>query len=139
MEIMAKLPSFRRIIVEDYNEEDRELVGKLAYSVNSFADNILNALNNGLTIDDNLAQAKKIIRVTTSSGVPTQKLTVQTGLPGQCGGTQVIKAVNKTTSSNVPTSCPFITFTNVAGAIIISNITGLQDDDVYNLTVIFFP
>ena len=136
---MPRPQSFRRIIIEDYPEKDRSLVGKMAYSINSFADDVLQCLSNNLSIRDNLAAEQKTITTITALGVPTKPLLVKTGLLTNCGGTQVIMAINKTNKANVPTSCPFITFTNNAGSIIISNISGLQDDEEYELTVIFWP
>lgn len=130
---------FRRIIIEDFPEKERETISKLAYSINSFAEDILQCLNNNLSIKDNLAAEQKIITVTVVSGVPTQNLTIQTNLKTNCSGTQVINALNKTTPANVPTSCPFITFTNQSGSIKINNISGLQDNEEYQLTVIFWP
>lgn len=136
---MARLPAFRRIIIEDYPEKDRELITKLAVSLNQPLEQLIAVFNKNISINDNLSLVQKTITVTVSSGVPTTNTTIMTGLATQCSGTQVIKAVNTTTSTNYPTSQPFINFTNVAGGIIINYISGLQDNETYKLTVIFYP
>lgn len=136
---MPKPQSFRRIIIEDFPEKERPLISKLAYCLNPFAEDVLQCLNNNLSIKDNLELEQRTFSVTVASGVPTGVLTIKTGLTSNCAGTQVIKAVNKTNSSHVPTSVPFITFSNDAGNIIISNISGLQDNEKYDLTVVFYP
>ncbi len=136
---MPRPQSFKRLVVEDFPEKERESVGKIANSINPFAEDILECLNNNLSMEDNLAAAQRSVTVTTSSGVPTAALTIPTGLTSACAGTQVIKALNKTTATNSPTSQPFITFTNEGGFIKISKITGLQDNEKYVLTVILWP
>ncbi len=136
---MPKPQQFRRIIAEDFPEKERPTINKLAYSINSFAEDVLQCLNNNLSMQDNLAANQKTFSVMLVSGVPTIATSVKTGLNTQCGGIQVIRAVNKTTITNFPTSAPFISFTNDNGLILINKITGLQDNEKYDLTVIFWP
>jgi len=135
-----KIPAFKCIISEDYNAKDRDLISKLAYSINSFMDTMNIAMNGNLTVTDNLAQIQKKVNITVnSSGVPTSGGTVATGLSGLCGGTQVIFAVNNTVPANTPTNTPFISFTNGNGNIAISNVTGLKPNNSYTLTIILYP
>lgn len=136
---MSKLQSFRRIIIEDYPEKERELVGKLASSINIFAEDVTATLNKNVSID-NLAETQKNITITVdASGVPTRPAQVLTGLNKTCAGTLVIKAINNTTVANVPSATPFITFTNNAASIIISNVSGLTANEQYTLTIKLYP
>ena len=136
---MAKLSSFRRIIAEDYDEKDRKSIGKLAYSINVFADDVLAALNNGLTIEDNLRQAKKdITLIVDANGVPTTPTVVTSGLSNTVVGMNVIRAVNSTNTSTSPIAQPFITFSDNSGQITISKVTGLQANNRYTLKTIFY-
>jgi hypothetical protein len=137
---MARLPGYRRIILEDYPEKDRDLIGKLAVSLNQPLEEIIAVFNKNISLNDNLNQVQKVITVTVDgSGIPTRNTNIVTDLATQCTGTQVIKAVNITTSTNSPTTHPFITFTNNTGFININKITGLQANETYQLTVIFYP
>jgi hypothetical protein len=135
-----KIPAFRRIIVEDYKSEQRDFISKLAVSINSFMDTMNIALNGNLTITDNFAAVQKKITVTVNSeGTPTSGGTVSTGLTTLCAGTRVIFAVNNTVPSNYPSSCPFISFTNGNGTIIMNHISGLKANNSYTLTIILEP
>lgn len=135
-----KIPAFKRIIIEDYPTQYRDIVSKLAFSINSFMDTMTIALNTNLTISDNLAAVQTSINVTVDSfGTPTIGRTVKSNLASQCGGISVINALNNTSSVIYPTNTPFITFTNGNGTIIISNITGLKPNNSYTLTVILWP
>jgi hypothetical protein len=137
---MAKIQSFRRIIIEDYPESSRPVVAKLAGSINVFADDIVNAFNNNITIADNLASTQAVVTLTVNAaGTPSKTTPVITNLSTQCGGVQVIKAVNNTNSSHYPTATPFITFTNSGGNILINNVSGLQASESYTLTMILWP
>jgi len=136
---MSKPQSFKRIIVEDFPEAERALVGKIASSINIFADEILNILDKNLSIDDNLAQAKKTFTVTVdSNGIPKSSLVLTSGLKSTCVGMQVIYATNQTNVDNSPTSTPFITFRDSSGQITISKITGLAVNNIYQLRAILY-
>ena len=58
-----KLPSFTRIILEDLSKEAQKLVGPIVAPLNSFMLSIRNGLDKGLTINDNLSGALKIVTV----------------------------------------------------------------------------
>lgn len=134
-----KLSSFRRIVSDDYDEKDRPLISKLAYSVNSAIDEILETLNRNVSIADNTNLVIKDITATVSSGVPTTTLRITSGLTSFCRGMQVISATNQTTSTTYPTSQPFINFTENNGVITINHISGLTDGDKYLLRVVLYP
>jgi hypothetical protein len=135
-----KIQGFKRIIIEDFDEKDRGLVSKLAFAINVFAEDITAALNKNLTIEDNLNIIKKDITVTVNNqGVPITPVIISTGLRKACAGIQVIKAINQTSPTTYPTSCPFISFTDNGGLVTVSKITGLQADNKYSLRLILYP
>ncbi len=134
---MSKPQSFKRIIIEDFDEKDRPLISKLAYSINVFAEDILDALNKNLTIEDNLAMAKKDLTVAVDAdGRPTTAVTLNSGLKGLCVGIQVIKATNLTVPTTLTTGTPFINFIDNSGVITIKNITNLTVNNKYQLKLI---
>lgn len=134
---MAKIQSFSRIIVEDYDEKDRPLVTKLANSLNPFCEAIVDALTKRLTITDNFDMSKKTVTLSVdSAGVPTTKTSLKSELSSQCVGITVLRAVNTTTPTHLATGTPFVTFTDNDRLLSIVNITNLVPNDKYTLTLI---
>lgn len=137
---MAKLQGLKRILLEDFEEKDRPLVGKIAYSVNTAIEDIQYAMNKNLSIEDNLSIVKKDITITVdASGIPTSTTIIKSGLASTCQGMQVIKATNLTTSTTSPTGTPFITFSDNSGNVTISKVTNLQANNKYQLRVLLIP
>lgn len=137
---MARFQSFKRIIQENFDEKDRPLINKLAYSLNIFAEDVLNGLNNNLSINDNLSLNQKTITVTVDgSGIPTTPTVITSGLSSTCRGIQVINAVNNTNVGHTPSGTPFIIFSDNSGQITIKNITNLTASEVYVLTIVLYP
>lgn len=136
---MSKLQSFKRLTVEDFDTKDRAMVGKIAYSINIFAEDVLNALNNNISIEDNLNIAKKDFTVVVDgSGNIVGNASLKTGLSHSCQGITVIKADNLTVPANIPTGTPFVTFSESSGLITISNITNLTATNQYKLKLVLF-
>lgn len=132
-----KLQSFKRIVTEDVKEEFRELVSKLAYSINPFAEEVIEALNKNLTSEDNLNETKKEVTVTVnSSGTPTTPLQFKTDLSRTSFGIDVVKAENITNSTTYPTGHPFLSYSEVNGVITVNNITGLPANNKFKLKLI---
>lgn len=118
---MAKIQGFKRLIVEDFKEEDRDMVGKIGYAINTFAEEVSNAFNKSLTIEDNLNWTRKDISVQVDNkGVPIVPQVLASGLPAVCKGMLVISAtnkdnfvdVNKTITAN--SAAPLTVITSVA-------------------------
>lgn len=134
-----RLQAFKRLIKEDYKEEQREMIEKLGFSLNTFADDITNLLNKNITIEDNLNQAKKTVKTSVdASGTPISPLAFKTGLTDQCYGIQCVRAINTTTSTSYPTSTPLLSFTESNNVLTINNITGLVAGSTYSLNLILF-
>ena len=135
-----KLQAFKRLIKEDVEEQYRPLVEKIGFSVNNFAEEVIKALSNNLSIEDNFNQNKKDITVQVdSSGIPTTTTQLKTGLSTICAGITVIKADNITAPRTYPTGYPFINYTENQGVITINHITGLQSGYKYQLKVVLYP
>lgn len=62
-----KLPSFTRIILEDLSTQAAKLVGPIVAPLNNFMLTIKNGLDKGLTINDNLSGALKIVTTTNNT------------------------------------------------------------------------
>ena len=137
---MSKPQNFKRVVVENFEAKDRELVGKLAYSLNGFADDVLSALNNNLSIEDNLNIVKKDITITLDKkGAITGGNGIKTNLKRACSGILVIKVINKTAPLVYPSGTPFISFTEPSsGQLVINNITNLTAGNSYSLKIVLF-
>lgn len=134
-----KLPNFIRIIKTDYKEEQQDLVDKLAFSINPNLETIYDALNNKLTLSENIACTMKDIDIIVdSSGKPTNISSFQLNNNNKLDGIIVISATNTVNSSIYPTSMPFITYTQNGKIININNISGLQANTLYRLRVVAF-
>lgn len=129
-----KLSGFKRLRKEDFPKDYQELVDKLAYSINTFTDEVINGLNKNLTIDENMNQFLKEITVTVnSSGVPTETTQLTNALAIPAKGMKVLRAENLTNTSSYPTNAPFISFSEEKKVITIKHVTGLQASNKYKL------
>lgn len=134
-----QITPFKRLISEDYDKQYASLVEKLGGALNAFCDDVFNAFNNNLSIDDNFNQVKKSITVTVNAtGTPATPLKFKSGLKSNCYGITVVAATNQTSASTYPTSYPFFSFTQSDGIITVNNISGLQANNIYLLSLILF-
>jgi len=130
---MARLNNVQRIIIEDFQDEDRDTVSKLANILNYFMTQTTDVINGRLDYENINKQLVTIDVTVDASGKPLQttNFTAQAGLSG---GT-VLRAQNLTNSAVFPTAQPFISFSPVqSGLYRVSNISGLQPNNKYRLT-----
>lgn len=128
---MGNPPKFTRITKEDFSKDDRELVGKLAFPINSFMEETRNLFNGNINFN-NLNQ--EIIELSTqvdSSGVPLVNTQIKTSLNKVIG-------TNCIYSSIAPINTPFLTFIQNGQILNISNITGLSQNTQYTLRFIAY-
>lgn len=135
-----KLPSYKRIITNDYDDEYHDLVETLGGSINDAFNQVFFALNKRLTIGDNFQGTVRSVDVTVdANGIPTSSTRFNldtTALSVQ--GLNVIRAENQTNTAIYPTSQPFVSFTQVNDSIVINHISGLQPNQRYRLRIIAY-
>ncbi len=133
---MAKIRKINKILTEDFPATYRDLVSKLAFALNPFLDNIVQALDKGLTITDNLNGEIKVITITADNDLPLQ---IRTSL-NSCNSILVSRVTNLTNTSATLASAPFVEFKNKEEAgfklIEITNITGISVTDKYRIRLI---
>ena len=133
---MSSPPSIVRIRAEDFDEENREMVEKLAYPINRMFEQIVALFNKQIDFQNVNRQVIEIDIKTDSSnviiGIPQAKYTLR---DNQIQGLHVIKAYNNNDPTVSPTSHPFITFSYNDGILSVNKITGLQVNSHYTLTV----
>lgn len=132
-----KLPSFKRLNTIDYENQFKKLVETLSVSLNIGIEALYEALNNEVTLKDNIACTVKnvTLRVDTN-GKPLTTTSFVQDVEGKIYGIEVINAVNTTNTGVYPTGAPFVSWTQNNTIITITNVTGLQANNTYVLTLI---
>lgn len=134
---MAKIGNFKRLSTEAVESKYRDLIQLIAGSTNDFADEVTTALNNNLTVDENLNMQYKTLEFSVAStGVPTVTTQFKSTLKSRVKGLQVIKVENLTNPNTYLTGAPFITFTETNQVVTVSHITGLVVSNKYRVTVL---
>jgi len=130
-----KIQSLKRIAEEDFKEEDRDLIRKLAFSLNPALDQLNSALDKNIDFD-NLNQSVVSFKVQVDAlGIPTIPLQLASPLKSSIQGILCIR-VDNLTDGALLTGAPFVNFTRNSGLLTISQITGLQPNKQYNVVVI---
>lgn len=129
-----KLDNVKRIIVEDFKDEDREVVSKLAYIINNYFEQIYNLTNNKIDFD-NLNREVVTLKVTVdANGVPTKQTTFSTKVVSSPKGANIISSYNPNNPTLFPVSCPFICFTSLSSGLFrITKVLGLEANKEYVL------
>lgn len=132
---MAKITNIKRINKEDFNSEDQELVGRMAFALNPFLEQIVAAFNKGIDFD-NLNQDFIVLETEVdASGKPKLNYEIKTTIKTRLKAVYCVGA-NNLTDSTFPTSAPFITYTTNNNIITILNITGLPANKRFRLSII---
>lgn len=134
---MAKLNRFKRINVEDVDDEFRDLAETLGFSINGFADSVYEAFDGNINFD-NLNQ--KLVTITVEQKTTDKvnligELKFKTNLKTRAQGILCISAQNLIDSTLV-TSTPFIMFTEENSMVTIQSIIGLPIDKKFKLTLL---
>lgn len=134
-----KLPSFRRLFSSDFPAQFKQLIDTLSVSLNNGIEVLYEALNNQITLRDNIScTVKDITLAVNANGVPTQNSSIKLNTTNKVEGCVVISAINQTNSATYPSSGVFISFTQNSNTLIINNIAGLQPGQQYTLRVVAF-
>lgn len=134
-----KLPSFRRLFKQDFEQQFQGFVDQLSPTVNTGTEILYDALNKKLNFRDNFQSTVKDITVEIDgSGKPKSATTINfdSGVTGRVDGVFVTVATNLTNSSTYPTGAPFVTFTPTENGISINHIAGLQPNNKYTLRLV---
>lgn len=132
-----KLNVTKRIVTEDFAKEDQELVNKLAFTMNSFFEQVAQGFNKNLTIEDNFnMELKEIVLTVDASGIPTTTAAYQSTLRTKVRGHIILMARNVTDPTVYPTGAPFITFMQNEKIVTIQHVTGLQAANSYRFLIL---
>lgn len=133
-----RLPSFKRLFKQDFQQEFREFVDRLSVSYNSGIEVLYDLANNKISFKDNILSVVKDVTLTVNAnGIPTNTASVTLdGIVRTPIGCFVVLATNLTTASVFPTSQPFVTFTQNENSITINHVSGLPAGNSFLLRLI---
>lgn len=132
-----KLTSNKRIISNDYPQEDQKLVEKLAENINTSVGELYFALSGRLDFANNFACTVKDFEVTLSAdGTPINRTSILLNNGNPVKGCIIISVQNRTNAASYPSGSPFVSYTQSANSLFIDHITGLQPNNRYLITLI---
>jgi hypothetical protein len=136
---MSRIPDIKRLLKEDFDPDNQELIGKIAYPLNTFIDQSIFLFNKNLDFQ-NLAQEVRTITVETDGSAAIQNPpNILTNIPNRrIQGIICIKADNLTNGSVYATSQPFVSFTINGSTVIIQNVSGLTTSSRWQLRLLLF-
>jgi hypothetical protein len=136
---MPKLSSYRRIITNDFDKDDKKLVEKMASPLNDSFNELYFAANGRLSLRDNIyCTVKDIDIIVDAGGNPLQLTSFNLDKDGTILGCNVLYAANQVNSNTYPTGQPFISFIQNGKSVIINNITGLQASQRYTIRIVAY-
>jgi hypothetical protein len=136
---MPKLSSYRRIITNDFDKDDKKLVEKLSSPLNDSFNELYFAANGRLGLRDNIyCTVKDLDIIVDANGNPTQITSFNLDKTGTVLGCQVLYAANQVNTATYPTGQPFISFVQNGANLIINNITSLQANQRYIIRVVAY-
>lgn len=132
---MGKMQIPKKIRVEDFSGENKEVIERIGYAFNPFADEVYGLLNGNLDSNNLNRQISDISvlidNIGTLKSQPQLKLTIS----GKIRGINVISATNQVNPSIYPISAPFVSFSINGPTLTILNVSGLQNNSEYRLTL----
>lgn len=130
-------PVLKRLVQEDFPQQYKQVVGKIANVINPAIENIALALNNNLTFAQNMTATVATIPVTVdSNGLPINPITFSSKLPSPTQHIFVTRALSTTNTTTYVTGAPFVDWIDNSGTITINHVTGLPANSTFNLTMI---
>jgi hypothetical protein len=135
--MLPSLPSFKLLNAQDYPSQFQGLITTLAQNLNNQIQLLYNSLNNSLTFTNNMESTIKTFSVTVdATGAPISNTAIAKDVTDTILGLIIVKAVNSTSSTTYPMGGVFISYTETSTSIIVNNVTGLQANQAYNLTIV---
>jgi len=127
------IKQLRKLVTGDYPKKYEDLVEPLAFVLNPFIESLLNALNRGLSFNDNFNADYKDIEVK----LPLNNYRLLHNVKGKVSGVIVARVLNLENNAQTLTTAPHVDFTLVDEQVIqITNITGLEQNVRYKLRIL---
>ena len=135
---MGRIPDIKRLRKEDFDKEDQAIIEKIAYSLNTFMDQVIFLFNKNIDFQNlNQIIIDYTISTDSSGNLINPPNIVTNNLNSKPQGIICISATNLINSTVYPISQPFISFTLINNTTIdVLNITGLQNSSQYSLKLL---
>ena len=133
-----RLPSQKKILREDLKEAPPWVSG-IIDPVNSFMENVYQALNKNITLDQNIASFIKELTYTTNATYPTgmEQVVFMNNLRTRATGLMVMQAYER--STYIPAPGPvYVPWVETDGSLNVDTITGLEADKTYLIRLVIF-
>ena len=132
---MSKLDNLRRLTEDgEFNEEQRQVINKIAGVFNFHIEQIINVVNGNLDFDNLRSKLVQFDVTLDSNGLPIAKTQFTSNIGAL--GSEVISAKNQTNIAVFPSGAPFVTFTPIGtGLYDVNHVTGLQAGQKYRIIV----
>lgn len=133
---MSKIPSIKRIVVEDFPPDQQSLISRLAFPINSFFEEVRAAFNKSIDFN-NLAQDLITLSFTTNeNGQPLSQLKFKTSVARVSGIIPISLKILDNSTGLIVTQAPFVTFTQNENIITINYISGLTAGLKYQINLL---
>lgn len=131
---MPKIENAKRIQIEDFPQEDRETVSKIAELYNFFVEQVVNTLNGRVDIENLNRRLIEVEFTVDATGKPIGNNKIGSALGIK--GFNVIRVDNLVNPVNFPTSAPFISYTtNGQGIYTINKIGGIPANQKHRIVL----
>lgn len=132
---MSKIEIPSKIRAENFKEEDRPVVSGIGAIYNQFVDQIYFLLNGNIDFENLNRQLVTVSIAMDSTNKVINSPSVKFDLRSKIQGVSCVKAQCLNNPLLYPSSTPFISFNINGSSIVITNITGLQANSQWNLTL----
>lgn len=133
---MAKLPSIRRLLKEDFQDAPNWL-DRLLNTLNLFMENVYLALNRNLTFPENVRSQKKTFKITAGASAAANTYEFALENTWRPEGVILMKAAQISGSYVPVTSAVFMSWRiGDANNLVIDAVTGLTNGVTYEFTVL---
>ncbi len=130
-----KLPATKKVLREDVKDAPSWISGVIE-PLNSFMENVYQALNKNITFTENINSFVKEITYTTTAGYPlADEISFTNELKTRATGVMIMQAYERTTYTPAPGPV-YVPWVENNGKLLISAITGLQASKSYTIRML---
>lgn len=134
-----KVPSLRRLYYTDFEQQYQKLVEQMSYTINTSFESIIQALNNNISIRDNLLASVRDVTLTVdATGTPTSTSVFSIDNSNPIDGLMIIRAASIAKTTVYPTGSIFITYVQNGSVVTIANVTGLPANVQFTVRILAF-
>lgn len=132
---MSKMQIPKKIRVEDFSGDNKEVIEKIAFMFNPFADEVYRLMDGNLDTSNLNRQIVDVSVKIDNLGALVAQPQIKVTTNGKIRGLNVISANNSINPTVYPISAPFVSFTTNSNILTILNVSGLQNNSEYKLVL----